>query len=105
MIYRIDVLTTPLARGGEAAVDPVGEAVRHQIAEFGRTVGPITTRRIFLIDSDASPAQVQAIGVKLLADPEPLSIFDHVYAETTDELIAQRDGFAAYLDSFEGARS
>ena len=31
-------------------------------------------------------------------------MFDHVYAEMTDELIAQRDGFAAYLESFEGAR-
>ena len=41
-------------------------------------------------------------GARLLADPEPLSIFDHVYAEMTDELVAQRDGFAAYLDSFEG---
>src|SRR5688572_27008379 len=69
MIYRIDVRTTPLARGGEAAVDPVGEAVRHQIAEFGRTVGPISTRRIFLIDSNASREQVQSIASKLLADP------------------------------------
>ena len=30
-------------------------------------------------------------------------MFDHVFAEMTDELAAQRDGFAAYLDSFEGA--
>ena len=42
-------------------------------------------------------------GCKALPDPSPLSIFDHVYAEMTDELIAQRDGFAAYLDSFEEA--
>jgi pyruvate dehydrogenase E1 component alpha subunit len=32
-----------------------------------------------------------------------LSVFDHVYAEMTDELVTQRDGFAAYLESFEGA--
>src|SRR3954467_5614242 len=69
MIYRIDVRTTPLARGGEAAVDPVGGAGRHQIAEFGRAVGAISTRRIFLIDSDAQPAQVREIAGKLLADP------------------------------------
>src|SRR5690242_3766998 len=69
MIYRIDVRTTPLARGGEAAVDPVGEAVRHQIAEFGRSVGAITTRRIFLIDSDAGREQIASIASKLLADP------------------------------------
>jgi pyruvate dehydrogenase E1 component alpha subunit len=30
-------------------------------------------------------------------------MFDHVYAEETDELAAQREGFAAYLESFEGA--
>jgi 2-oxoisovalerate dehydrogenase E1 component alpha subunit len=42
-------------------------------------------------------------GCKALPDPQPLSMFDHVYAEITDELAAQRDGFAAYLESFEGA--
>ena len=41
MIYRIDVQTTPLARGGQADVDPLGESIRHQIAEFGSAVGPI----------------------------------------------------------------
>ncbi|MDB5304473.1 MAG: purL 2, partial [Phycisphaerales bacterium] len=69
MIYRIDVRTTPLARGGEAAVDPVGEAIRHQIQEFGRSVGPIVTRRIFLIDADADRAQVDRAARELLADP------------------------------------
>src|SRR5688500_14861541 len=69
MIYRIDVRTTPLARGGEAAVDPLGEAVRHQIAEFGRTVGPVSTRRIFLIDTDAPEAGVRRVADQLLADP------------------------------------
>jgi pyruvate dehydrogenase E1 component alpha subunit len=38
-----------------------------------------------------------------MPDPRPLDIFDRVYAETTPELIAQRDGFAAYLETFEGA--
>jgi 2-oxoisovalerate dehydrogenase E1 component alpha subunit len=42
-------------------------------------------------------------GCKALPDPQPLSMFDHVFAEITDELVAQRDGFAAYLDTFEGA--
>ena len=43
-------------------------------------------------------------GCKALPDPAPLSMFDHVYAEETEELRAQREGFAAYLDTFEGAR-
>jgi phosphoribosylformylglycinamidine synthase len=69
MIHRIDVRTTPLARGGAAAVDPVGEAARHQVAEFGTTVGPIETTRIFLVDTDASPSQVATAAAALLADP------------------------------------
>jgi 2-oxoisovalerate dehydrogenase E1 component alpha subunit len=52
--------------------------------------------------------EADALGVRLregcraLPDPSPLSIFDHVYAEMPEELAAQRDGFAAYLESFEG---
>ena len=69
MIYRIDVRTTPLARGGAAAVDPVGEAVRHQIQEFGADVGPIETTRIFLVDADATADQVRHAAGGLLADP------------------------------------
>jgi pyruvate dehydrogenase E1 component alpha subunit len=42
-------------------------------------------------------------GCKALPDPSPLSIFDHVYAEQTAELEVQREGFATYLESFEGA--
>ena len=42
-------------------------------------------------------------GCKALPDPKPLDMFDHVYTEMTEELAAQRDGFAAYLASFEGA--
>jgi pyruvate dehydrogenase E1 component alpha subunit len=37
-----------------------------------------------------------------MVDPEPLEIFDQVYAETTPLLEAERAEFAAYLDSFEG---
>ena len=35
------------------------------------------------------------------ADPPPLAIFDNVYAEPTSILRAEREQFAAYLDSFE----
>jgi pyruvate dehydrogenase E1 component alpha subunit len=44
-------------------------------------------------------------GCKALPDPKPLDMFEHVYSEMTEELAAQRDGFAAYLDSFEGSHS
>jgi phosphoribosylformylglycinamidine synthase len=69
MIYRIDVKTAPSARHGEAGVDPLGEAIRQQIAELGTSVGRMETARIFLIDTDASPAEVQRIAGELLADP------------------------------------
>jgi pyruvate dehydrogenase E1 component alpha subunit len=41
-------------------------------------------------------------GCKALPEPDPLSIFDHVYVDQTPELAAQKEGFAAYLASFEG---
>jgi 2-oxoisovalerate dehydrogenase E1 component alpha subunit len=44
-------------------------------------------------------------GCKAMPDPSPLDIFDNVYEEIPDELVAQREGFAAYLASFEGARA
>lgn len=44
-------------------------------------------------------------GCKALPDPKPLDMFDHVYAEETEELRVQREGYAAYLESFEGSHS
>ncbi|HWJ80948.1 MAG TPA: pyruvate dehydrogenase (acetyl-transferring) E1 component subunit alpha [Nocardioides sp.] len=52
-------------------------------------------------------AEADALGERLrrechaLPDPDPLTVFDRVYAEQTEELREQRDGFAAYVDSFE----
>ncbi len=42
-------------------------------------------------------------GCKAMPDPQPMSMFDHIFAEETEELRAEREGFAAYLESFEGA--
>jgi 2-oxoisovalerate dehydrogenase E1 component alpha subunit len=42
-------------------------------------------------------------GCKALPDPKPMDMFDHVYAEETEELRVQREGFAAYLETFEGS--
>jgi pyruvate dehydrogenase E1 component alpha subunit len=52
-------------------------------------------------EADALGAHLRD-GCKALPDPSPLDVFDYVYAEQTDELVAERDGFAAYLSSFEG---
>ncbi|WP_204163427.1 pyruvate dehydrogenase (acetyl-transferring) E1 component subunit alpha [Nocardioides gilvus] len=40
-------------------------------------------------------------GCKAMPDPPPTAIFDHVYAEETEELRAQREGFVAYRETFE----
>jgi phosphoribosylformylglycinamidine synthase II len=68
MIYRIDVGAALRPREG-ASGDAVGESIRQQIAEWGVKVGPISTRRIFLLDTDAGDRQVEAIARELLADP------------------------------------
>ena len=69
MIYRIDVRTVLAAREGAVASDPLGEAVRHQIVEFGTRIGPVTTSRIFLIETSASGSQIARAARELLADP------------------------------------
>ncbi len=69
MIYRIDVRTAAPAHGTDLSEDPVGQSVRHQITEFGTQVGSISTRRIFLVDTDASREQVLSAAGALLADP------------------------------------
>jgi phosphoribosylformylglycinamidine (FGAM) synthase-like enzyme/phosphoribosylformylglycinamidine (FGAM) synthase PurS component len=66
MIYRIDTRAKLTGRG---TVDPMGEAVRHQIAEFGAHMGPIEMRRIFLLDTDAPRARILDAAEALLADP------------------------------------
>ena len=65
MIYRIDVFPAATA----TTVDHSGESIRHQIAEFGVQVGKVSTRRVFLIETEETLAQVQRIAAQLLADP------------------------------------
>ncbi|GLI25843.1 pyruvate dehydrogenase E1 component alpha subunit [Agromyces rhizosphaerae] len=62
-------------------------------------------------EADAAAAAVRAACVSL-PDPEPLSIFDHVYAEPNSHVQRQRDHYARYLAMFdepgpggEGARA
>ncbi len=40
-------------------------------------------------------------GCRAMADPHILDVFDQVFAEQTDELAAQKAGYAAYLETFE----
>ena len=56
-----------------------------------------------LVDEGDALGHTLREGCKAMPDPRPLDIFDRVYAETPPELVAQREGFAAYLETFEGA--
>ena len=80
MIYRIDVRTKP----DQGGIDRAGEAVRREIAELGTQVGPITTWRIFLVDTDAPKADLQRAASELLADPvvEEAALIDPPFATT-----------------------
>ncbi|GAB3151407.1 pyruvate dehydrogenase (acetyl-transferring) E1 component subunit alpha [Micromonospora sonneratiae] len=41
--------------------------------------------------------------VLAMPDPQPLTLFDHVYSEGAPQIDAQRQQMAEYLDSFEGS--
>jgi 2-oxoisovalerate dehydrogenase E1 component alpha subunit len=53
-------------------------------------------------ESDELAAHVRK-GCLEMTDPDPLSIFEHVYAERHPLLEEEREQFAAYLDTFEGS--
>jgi 2-oxoisovalerate dehydrogenase E1 component alpha subunit len=53
-------------------------------------------------EADEIAARVRK-GCLEMPDPSPLSVFDYAYAEQPPELAEQRQQFADYLDSFEGA--
>lgn len=50
-------------------------------------------------EADAAAAELRA-GCLALADPEPLALFDHVYAEPHPVIDRQRAAYARYLDGF-----
>ncbi|HEX7353478.1 MAG TPA: pyruvate dehydrogenase (acetyl-transferring) E1 component subunit alpha [Mycobacteriales bacterium] len=53
-------------------------------------------------EADALAARIRA-GCLDMPDPQPLRIFDHVYAEEPPTIGQQRESFAAYLEGFEEA--
>jgi 2-oxoisovalerate dehydrogenase E1 component alpha subunit len=61
----------------------------------------------FFAEVDAEAKQVGARvreACRTMPDPPPLDIFDHVYSGPQAILQAEREQYAAYLDSFEEAR-
>ncbi|MGZ4589446.1 MAG: pyruvate dehydrogenase (acetyl-transferring) E1 component subunit alpha [Actinomycetes bacterium] len=55
-------------------------------------------------ESDELAAHVRK-GCLEMPDPEPLSIFDHVYAERHPLVEEEREQFRTYLETFEGSHS
>ncbi|MFC5791342.1 pyruvate dehydrogenase (acetyl-transferring) E1 component subunit alpha [Agromyces tardus] len=80
---------------------------------------PITRLRAHLaargLDADALDADAKAAadraaaelraGLVSIPDPEPMSAFDHVYAEPNSHLDRQRDHYARYLAMFDDAEA
>ena len=66
--------------------------------------GMATTEFFAQVDKEADElaAHIRA-GCLALADPDPLTLFDHVYAGGSSLLDEEREQLATYLASFEGA--
>ena len=71
-----------------------------------RSAGALTQDRLDAIaaKADAVAAELRA-GCIALADPDPMSVFDNVYAETHTGLARQRDHYSRYLRTFVGGDS
>jgi len=100
------------------------DPTRYRLAselEVWKLKDPIERVRAYLVRTgQAEPeffaaldAEAKQVGARVreacrtMADPPPLSMFDNVYAEPspmTSILRAERDQYAAYLDSFEESR-
>ncbi|GAA1802244.1 pyruvate dehydrogenase (acetyl-transferring) E1 component subunit alpha [Planosporangium flavigriseum] len=96
------------------------DPTRYRIAsevEAWQAKDPIKRVRAFLekqkladsafFDAVDEEARAQAVHLRervlAMPDPQPLSLFDHVYAEGSPLLDEQREQFGAYLASFEGS--
>jgi 2-oxoisovalerate dehydrogenase E1 component alpha subunit len=86
----------PLLREEWAAKDPITRVEAHL-----RGLGLLTDELAGAVAARADQlAATLREGCLALADPPPLRMFDHVYAEPHRELERQRSQYAAYLDAY-----
>jgi len=95
------------------------DPTRYRLAselEVWKLKDPIERVRAYLVRSGlaepeffaAVDEEAKQVGARVreacrtMPDPPPLAIFDHVYAEPNAILRAEREQYAAYLESFEG---
>ncbi|WP_285113416.1 pyruvate dehydrogenase (acetyl-transferring) E1 component subunit alpha [Leifsonia sp. fls2-241-R2A-40a] len=81
------------------AKDPVSRVEAYLTAQ-----GALTEERLAAIaaKADAVAAEMRA-GITTLADPDPLTVFDNVYAEPHTGIARQRDHYSRYLRTFVGS--
>ncbi|WP_431220783.1 pyruvate dehydrogenase (acetyl-transferring) E1 component subunit alpha [Leifsonia xyli] len=81
------------------AKDPVTRVEAYLEAQ-----GALTQERMAAIvaKADAVAAEMRS-GITALADPDPLSVFDNVYAEPHTGIARQRDHYSRYLRTFVGS--
>ena len=84
-----------------SAKDPLSRVEAHL-----RSRGALTEERLDAIaaKADAVAAELRA-GCIALTDPDPLRVFDNVYAEAHTGLTRQRDHYSRYLRTFVGGES
>jgi 2-oxoisovalerate dehydrogenase E1 component alpha subunit len=80
------------------AKDPIARVEAHLSA-----AGLLTPDRVAAIQehADAVAAEMRS-GVVSLRDPDPMAVFDHVYAEPHTGLARERDHYSRYLRTFVG---
>jgi 2-oxoisovalerate dehydrogenase E1 component subunit alpha len=96
--------------------DPTRYRVNEEL-EHWNLKDPIARVKAYLVRSgvtddkffDSVDEEADEIAARLrkgcleMPDPSPLDIFDQVYEDESPELVTERDQFATYLASFEGA--
>jgi 2-oxoisovalerate dehydrogenase E1 component alpha subunit len=96
--------------------DPTRYRVTEEL-EHWKLKDPIARVKAYLVRNGVTPenffdsvdAEADQIAAQLrkgcleLPDPSPLDMFDQVYEDESPELADERDKFAGYLSSFEGA--
>jgi pyruvate dehydrogenase E1 component alpha subunit len=76
--------------------DPISR-LRAHLEQLGMASADLETRAAEAADTVARDLRA---GVQAMDDPEPMTVFDHVYAEPHAELDRQRDEYARYLEGF-----
>jgi 2-oxoisovalerate dehydrogenase E1 component alpha subunit len=79
--------------------DPI-ERVKAYLVRTGKIDQPFMDA--LEAESDELAAHVRQ-GCLEMPDPDPLSVFDHVYAERHPLIEEEREQFRAYLETFEGS--